>query len=70
MMLIIDLYSGEATELDEKEFQSAVKGLKKIETDAATTYKGEEYIVVLLGREDWVEDYITGREDLERSYEN
>ena len=46
--LIIDLYTGETEILPAEEFGPATDGLKKVETEAATTYKGEEYMVVVL----------------------
>jgi hypothetical protein len=45
--IIIDLYTGEADVLPEDEIKEATRGLKKIKTEAATTWKAEEYIVVV-----------------------
>jgi hypothetical protein len=44
-ILIIDLYTGQTEVLPAEELNAATKGLKPIETEAATTYKGEEYMV-------------------------
>jgi hypothetical protein len=46
--ILIDLYTGKAETLPQDEVSLATKGLKKVETADATTYKGEEYIVVVL----------------------
>jgi hypothetical protein len=46
--LIIDLHTGAAEILPEEEFKPATQGLQKIETDVAITYRGEEYMVVVL----------------------
>ena len=47
-ILIIDLYTGQTEVLPAEELNAATKGLKPIETEAATTYKGEEYMVIVL----------------------
>jgi hypothetical protein len=47
-VLIIDLYTGQTDVLPAEELNAATKGLKPIETKTATTYKGEEYMVVVL----------------------
>lgn len=46
---IIDLYTGEVDVLPKEEFKDAIKGLKKVVSEGGiTSYKGEEYIVVVL----------------------
>ena len=44
---LIDKYTGEAEIIPHEEVVLAAKGLKKVETDAATTYMGEEYLIVI-----------------------
>jgi hypothetical protein len=46
--LIIDLYTGETEILPAEEFAAATEGLDSFMTEVATTYKGEEYMVVVL----------------------
>lgn len=45
---IIDLCSGETESLPQEEVVLATKGLRKVETQDAVTYVGEEYMVVLI----------------------
>jgi hypothetical protein len=47
-LFVIDLYTGKAKHLPSEDFVEATQGLKKTETSLATTYLGEEYIVVVL----------------------
>jgi hypothetical protein len=46
--LYIDLYTGAVEVLPQEEFQEAILGCTKVETKTATTYKAEEYMVVVL----------------------
>lgn len=46
--LLIYLETGKAFELPQEELEPATQGLDKVESKAATTYKGEEYMVVVL----------------------
>jgi len=47
-VLIIDLYTGEANILPPEEFQDAIQGTESFDTETATTYRGEEYMVVVI----------------------
>lgn len=47
-LFVIDLYNGKALELPQEDFEDAIAGLTKTETNVATTYRGEEYIVVVM----------------------
>lgn len=46
--LIIDLYTGETEVLPQEDFEDATLECEKIETKVATTYRAEEYLVVVL----------------------
>ena len=47
-VIIIDLYTGQTDVLPAEELNAATKGLKPIETESATSYIREEYMVVVL----------------------
>jgi len=47
-IFVIDLYNGKACTLPQEDFAEASNGLIKMETNVATTYRGEEYIVVVM----------------------
>ena len=47
-IFVIDLYNGKASTLPIEDFVEATNGLTKTETNIATTYRGEEYIVVVM----------------------
>ena len=47
-ILIIDLYNGQTDILPPEQFEEATQGLESFMTEVATTYKGEEYMVVVL----------------------
>lgn len=47
-IIVIDLYNGKANTLPQEDFEEAIMGLEKTETSIATTYRGEEYIVVVM----------------------
>ena len=44
---LIDLATGATEVLPQEEVVLATKGLKKVETPDAVTYKGEEYLVLI-----------------------
>ena len=46
--LVIDLYTGKVATLPQEDFAAAIEGLERTESPAGVTYKGEEYIVVVL----------------------
>ena len=46
---IIDLYTGKVDVLPEEEFKDAIEGLTKVVSEEGiVSYRGEEYIVVVL----------------------
>ena len=47
-IFVIDLYNGKASTLPKEDLAEATEGLIKMETNIATTYRGEEYIVVVM----------------------
>jgi hypothetical protein len=46
--LYIDLFTGETDILPPEDFQDAILDCEKIETSTATTYRAEEYLVLVL----------------------
>ena len=47
-IFVIDLYDGKARTLPADELHEAIEGLDKVESNVATTYRAEEYIVVVM----------------------
>ena len=48
MIFVIDLVNGKALKLPAEDFVEVTNGLSKMETNIATTYRCEEYIVVVM----------------------
>ena len=48
MIFVIDLVNGKALKLPAEDFVEVTKDLTKMETNIATTYRCEEYIVVVM----------------------